>query len=66
MPQLPEIIYNALAFIVTGAICWAAWSLNDLNIKIAVMLERIGQHDDHLARQDGRLSQLEDDVRGLS
>lgn len=59
MPQLPEIVFQMLAFIVGGSVVWGAWSLNQLNIKMAVMVSEMAGNKTQLKDHERRIRDME-------
>lgn len=47
---------------ITGAAIYAAKSIHDLNLKVAVVVEKVAHHDDRFERQDRRIDRLEERV----
>lgn len=48
-----------LAFIVGGSVVWGAWSLNQLNIKMAVMMSEMAGNKTQLKDHERRIRDME-------
>jgi hypothetical protein len=54
-----EMFIGVLGTIITASILWAAKSLHDLNIRIAVIVEKVARHDDLIADHSERIRDIE-------
>ena len=63
MPKFHEFVYWAFLAIISSAAVFGAKSLHELNVNIAVIIEKVATHERQIERHDDRINRIETECR---